>query len=105
MIGGEAPSEFAFRTCQSRTRGGGGGTRRTQLLSTRTGTVSFTGWPTRKRLVAKIGGSVLKLPMAPVNPGSFPLSGNGREIKSAGSDSSNVKGDKLLVLGMKRLAA
>src|ERR1035441_2848034 len=53
-------------------------------------TVSLTGSPTRRTLVASLGRPTARLPMAPVNPGSSPSPGRGRTFNSTGSDSSKV---------------
>ena len=83
---------MAAKTCHSRTWGGGGATRRARGPSPRlvTVTVSLTGSPTRRTLVASLGQANAKLPIAPVKPGNSPSGGSGRTFSSTGSDSSSV---------------
>jgi len=62
--------------------GGGGATRRAKLVPARIVTLSLTGSPTRRTFVASLSGSMLKVPMAPVNPGNSPSFGRGRTVSS-----------------------
>src|SRR5882757_8990447 len=78
--------------CYLWARGGVGETNRATFGSPRTETASLTGSPTINSLVASFGGSILKVPIPPVKPGSSPSLGSGRTVRLTGADSSSVKG-------------